>query len=263
MSKAVFERWVIFMAVFKSYQSYSNFAHSIRTQWRYSRNAEQTEFLQAVLETSVSRQEVLRVGHILWRSQRGHDTRPESFEGSEPEENPCPFGTERMKPRGNRACEGRANPKGIPYLYLATNKKTAIAEVRPWIGSYVSIGQFALQREVRVVNCVTDDHSMIVRNFEPEPPEREREVWQDIDRAFSQPVSSTDDTADYAPTQVLAEFLRESGLDGVAYGSSLGPGHNLALFDTGAAALGVCGLVQIDRIELDFSIAASPRFVEG
>ena len=47
-----------------------------------------------------------------------------------------------MKPLGGRATDGRANPRGIPCLYLATTKETAMSEVRPWIGSYVSAGQF-------------------------------------------------------------------------------------------------------------------------
>jgi RES domain len=249
------------MPAFKSYESYQRFADSVSTRWRYARDAEQVEFLQTVLSTSASRQEVLGAGHILWRAQRGNDLRAESFGEGEAEENPCPLGPERMKPRVNRACEGRANPKGISYLYLATQQKTAIAEVRPWIGSYVSIAQFALNREIRVVNCVSGERSTMVYSHEPGPEERERAVWQDIDRAFSQPVTSTDDTADYAPTQVLAEFFRESNLDGIAYGSSLGSGHNLALFDAGVAELLNCNLVQIDRIELDFSIAGNPYSV--
>jgi hypothetical protein len=254
---------MVHMATFKSYQSYLQFAHSITTQWRYARNAEQTDFLQAVLSTSVSRQEVLAAGTILWRAQRGHDWRAENQGEGIAEENPSPFGPERMKPLVNRSSEGRANPKGISYLYLATQQATAVAEVRPWIGSYVSVAQFALKRAVSVVNFATDDHGIVLYSGEPEPQERERAVWHDIDRAFSQPVTSGDDTADYAPTQVLAEFFRENGLDGVAYGSSLGQGHNLSLFDIGAAVLVNCNLVQIDGVKFDFSVVANPYFVTG
>jgi RES domain-containing protein len=166
-----------------------------------------------------------------------------------------------MKPLRDRAREGRANPKGIPYLYLATREETAVAEVRPWIGSYVSIAQFVLKRNVRVVNCMTDDQRSAMYLREPGAEERERAVWREIEHAFSQPATDCDDAADYAPTQVLAEFFRENGLDGVAYGSSLGPGHNIALFDTEAAALANCGLVQIRGVKLDFSGAANPYFV--
>jgi hypothetical protein len=166
-----------------------------------------------------------------------------------------------MKPRANCAREGRANPKGIPCLYLATHEKTAVSEVRPWIGEYVSLAQFALKRDVRIVNCTVDNHKLMFYLHEPEPEERERRVWQDIDRAFSQPVIPDDDTAAYAPTQVLAEYFREHGLDGIAYRSSVGPGHNLAFFDIEVAVLKNCNLVQIDSMNLEFSPAANPYFL--
>jgi RES domain-containing protein len=249
------------MADFESYRSYRQFAVSIIKYWRYARNLEQSGFLQTVLATSASRQIIIASGSKLWRAQLGHTLYPEDIGGGVVEELPAPYDVDRMKPPRDRAREGRANPKGIPYLYLATHQDTAVAEVRPWIGWYVSIAQFALKRDVRVVNCVTDDHRTMVFNHEPEPPERERCVWQDIDRAFSQPVTSGDDTADYAPTQVMAEFFRENGLDGVAYGSSLGPGHNVALFDTEVAALVNCGLLEIRGVKLELSIVANPYFI--
>ncbi|MFZ0760863.1 MAG: RES family NAD+ phosphorylase, partial [Candidatus Sulfotelmatobacter sp.] len=251
------------MAEFKSCRSYRQFAHSITTQWRFARNAERADFLHAVLATSVSRQEVIPAESTLWRAQLRQDWIPEDQGGGIIDEFPSPFGPERMKPLVNRAREGRANPKGIPYLYLATHQETAVAEIRPWIGSSVSIAVFRLSREVRVVNAVSDDHRLIVYASEPKPEVREREIWRDIDRAFSQPVTSADNTADYAPTQVLAEFFRESGLDGVAYGSSLGPGHNLALFDIDAATLVKCDLVEICGVKFDFSLAANPYFMSA
>jgi len=215
--------------------------------------------LEALLTTSVARQEVIASGSKLWRAQLGHDWYPaDRLSG---EKQPAPLDIKRMKPLRGRAREGRANPKGIPYLYLATHQDTAMAEVRPWIGSHVSIAQFILKRDVQVVNCVTHDHRIMVYSREPEPEERERAVWQDIDRAFSQPVISGDDTADYAPTQIIAEFLRAKRLDGVAYGSSLGLGHNVVLFDVKLAALVNCELREICGLKLDWSIAGNPYSV--
>jgi RES domain-containing protein len=245
---------------FESYRSYRQFALSVMKCWRYARSREQADFLKVVLATSVPRQEAIRSGAILWRAQLGHAWDREDLGGGVVNEVPGPFDVKRMKPVRDRAREGRANPKGIPYLYLATREETAVAEVRPWIGSHVSIAQFVLKRNVRVVNCMSDDQRSVMYLREPGPEERQRAVWRDIERAFSEPVTDSDDTADYAPTQVLAEFFRENGLDGVAYGSSLGPGHNIALFDAEAAALANCGLVQIRGVKLDFSAAANPYF---
>ena len=247
------------MAGFASYLSYQQFAESVRTRWRYVSDPKQSTFLEALLATSVARQEVITCSSKLWRAQLGHAWYP--ADDSSEEEQPAPLGVERMKPLRDRAREGRANPKGIPYLYLATHRETAMAEVRPWIGSHVSVAQLVLKRDIRVVNCVTDDCRIMVYSREPEPEERKRAVWRDIDRAFSQPVTSGDDTADYAPTQIIAEFLRANGLDGVGYGSSLGAGHNVVLFDMEAAAVVNCELLEIRGLKFDSSSAANPYSV--
>ena len=58
---------------------------------------------------------------------------------------------ERMKPRSDRAREGRGNPAGISMLYLASSVQTAVSEVRPWVGSEVSVAQFEVSRDVKVI----------------------------------------------------------------------------------------------------------------
>jgi len=244
---------------FASYLSYQHFAESVRTRWRFGSDPEQSAFLQALLATSVPRQEVIPRGSNLWRAQVGHDWYPSCDEPGE--EQPAPFGVERMKPLRGRAREGRANPKGIPYLYVATDQDTAVAEVRPWVGSYVSAAQFALKRDIRVVNCTTDGHGLNLYCQEPAPEERERAVWRDLDRGFSQPVTPSDDTADYVPTQIIAECFRSNGLDGLAYRSSLGQGHNVALFDLDAASVIGCGLFEILGVKFDSAMAANPYSV--
>src|SRR3546814_9987253 len=64
---------------------------------------------------------------------------------------------ERMRPLADRATEGRANPKGIPMLYLCSSKDAAMSEVRPWLGSMVSLGHFEIRSEERRVGkeCVS------------------------------------------------------------------------------------------------------------
>jgi RES domain-containing protein len=249
------------MAEFASYRSYHEFAESIRTRSRYGSDPEQGAFLRVLIETSVARQEVIPGSSKLWRARKGHGWRRVDDSGEEEEgpfDIPAPRDIDEMKPLRDRAHEGRANPKGIPFLYLATHQETAIAEVRPWVGLYVSVAQFALERDVRVLNCATDDHRLMAHSGEPEPEERERAVWQDIDQAFSQPVNSGDDTADYAPTQIIAEFVRVSGLDGIAYRSSLGSGHNVALFDMEMAKGVDCQLFRIRSVKFDWSMEGYP-----
>jgi hypothetical protein len=238
------------MNIFKSYHSFGDFEHSVTRVRRYIQTSEQEEFLKAVLETSQSRRKNLAAGSFLWRAQIGHGWAPEEGDG-EIDEVPCPFPFERMKPLRYQASEGRANPKGIPVLYTATHQSTAIAEVRPWVGLHVSVAKIRVIRPLTLIDCaMEEENGLKVYGSEPKPEERERAVWRDINRAFSWPVNPNDYLAEYSPTQIIAELFKENGLDGIAYGSSLGPGHNVAIFDLDAADLVSCTLAQVRSVEL-------------
>jgi hypothetical protein len=249
------------MPEFLSYRSYQEFAFAVSRRWRYALPPEHVEFLQTVLATSSDKAETVPAGTLLFRAQVGNDWRPEDIGEGEIDEFECPFSPERMKPLLDRAYEGRANAKGIPCLYLATQEETAVAESRPWVGARVSVAQLRTARELHVLNCTTDDHKTRIYFQEPPPPERQRAVWQEIDRAFAEPVSRNDDVATYAPTQILAERFHQQGFDGVAYRSALGLGHNLALFDLASAEVINCALVRIDRVGLEYREAANRYFV--
>ncbi len=184
------------MADFKSWQSYGEFARATTRRTRYVHDPEVEAFLQIVRETCKKRVETIPAERVWWRAQLGHAHRPFYEEGEYLYDENAPYPPERMKPLRDRAVEGRANPKGIPYLYLATKRETALAEVRPWIGSLISVGGFEILRELRIVNCSSDDHN-IVDLEEPPPEEREKAVWVAIDRAFSRPVDPVDDVAAY------------------------------------------------------------------
>lgn len=245
------------MKEFKSWLSYFNFSRSIKHSSRYIYPDDVKDFLDTILDTLKDRIQTIPKGTIFWRSQLGHGWR---LENEEVGEMPAPHAPERMSPRPMRAKEGRANPKGIPYLYLATNKETAIAEVRPWVGSHVSIAQFKLHKDLKIVNCTIDKASNWFYFNEPSSEEREEAVWNDIDTAFSTPVTLSDDTADYVPTQIIAELFKDKGFDGLGYRSSLGDGFNIVLFDIKAAELINCFLYKIDRVNLEFRQDANPYF---
>src|ERR1700733_7519588 len=137
---------------FKSVDSYRDFARTVRRDYRYARTPVQKDFLKSLTATSHSRSLTMKAEYILWRAQLGHDWRKVEQDGVS-EEVPTQFGMERMKPIQEKAADGRVNPRGIPCLYLATQKQTAALEVRPLIGSYVSIAQFKITKDLNIVNC--------------------------------------------------------------------------------------------------------------
>ena len=240
------------MLQFESWNSYWNFQRSVSRELRFVRKPDTERFLETVLETSKKRIVEAKEGLIFWRAQLGHDWREEGDE--EKFEVPCAFSTLRMKPLSDRATDGRANAKGIPCLYLASREMTAVSEVRPWIGSYVSLAQFKLLRPIKLIDCSRGHGKQLFYFEEPSPEKREEAVWTAIDQAFSEPMSQSDNNAAYVPTQIIAELFKRAGYDGIAYRSNFGEnGHNIAIFDLGAADLLNCALYSVDKIDLKYS----------
>lgn len=252
------------LSQFKSWNSYTKFAHRIQRRSRYVRSSEDEEFLREVVRTAKIRERVVRAGYSLWRAQLGHGWRPFQSDSEYVGDIPCAYPPERMKPIPGRATEGRANPKGIPVLYMSNRRDTAMSEVRPWIGSLVSCARFETTKDLTLVDLSVHHAASFVFYFEePKPATRARTVWTQIDQAFAKPVTSADQTADYVPTQIISELFKHEGYDGLAYKSAFGEsGYNIALFDLESARLTTCTLYQVDSAFFSFKEADNPYWVD-
>lgn len=219
--------------------SYEDFAESVKFKSRYRLDINSQRFIEFILKTSEKRTVPLAKGTTLWRAQIGCNKRMTQKYSDDPEnpgdwKEPTPYSLKRMVPLKRLAAEGRINPKGIRYLYLATEPETCIAEVRPSLGSKVTVAEFELVRDLKVVDCTyrtTKAHLWEMMGHRPLPYRREGHAWDQINMAFLRPVEKSDDVADYAPTQVLAEYFRDYGFHGIKYGSKRNKaGKNIALF---------------------------------
>ncbi len=245
---------------FKSWMDFMNFSESVKRRARFVFDEDVTRFLDALFETSNSRHHVISKNKYVWRAQLGNSTvvveekSGDSEESSYCYEDLIPYPADRMKPKRESAREGRVNPKGIPCLYVANKLETAISETRPWIGSLVSVGQFRITRNLKLIDfSVGHDRELDILSCldDPSPTDIESFVWTQVDKAFSRPVNNSDDTAEYIPTQVISEFFKTRGFDGVAYRSLFGDkGYNLALFDLDAAELVNCALCPVESIKI-------------
>lgn len=260
---------------FPYWDSYSRFARYVSTVNRYILSEEQRTFLDTVLATIKGRDGELKEGHVFYRAQLGIDLcdRTDS-DGNWIGEDIWGFGASRMKPLTDRAIEGRANSSGIPVLYVGTTVKTAISEVRPWIGADVSVAVCKLSRPLRTLDLSLGHGQSslsgpILRHVlggrEPTAQEKEKAVWIEIDNAFSTPVTQSDDRADYAPTQILAELFRSVGYDAIAYKSHFGDddkqlGYNIAIFDPSAIEIVSCAPFEVKVINIDAWQKGNPWF---
>lgn len=225
---------------FDSADAYRRFAASVKHDRRFIYEQAVKAFLDAVFETSVSRTAPLQAGAILWRAQLGSNWRIQDKGEPEEMEEEIPFFEDRMRPLPSVVKDGRANPRCIAYLYLATTLATAGSELRPWLGASISISQFQTNRELKIADCTADKKRWPFKGFNADmtetvpwgPEEYESVVWGDINEAMSIPYNPYESGLNYVPTQIISERLRHGGLHGVAYRSLLAEGGtNIVIFD--------------------------------
>lgn len=250
------------MAVFRDHNAYRKFASSVKSRYRYFPSVDAQRFIESLRLMVKDNEATLSNGATLVRAQLGCDYRPlDDNKGRKVDEIPCAYAPKRMKPLADRAKEGRVNPKGIPYLYLSNDLDTAIAETRTWIGQYVSLGLFDVNRDCRLVHFTEKRKRSVIYLSSPPKEEIDGIVWEQVNQAFSRPVQPDDQTSEYVPTQVIAEFIKSLGYDGIVYRSRLGEGLNIALFDIDVADLKSCELYQIDSVRYRHSMADNPYYV--
>lgn len=150
-------------------------------------------------------------------------------------DNPNGFKVNEMgNPPSKYAKSGRANPRGISYLYLADDILTTLYEVRSSLYDYVSVGTFRLKEGIKVVNLSRSTYD-VFRLSELEALEEAMIHGSFIDRLeeeLSRPRRKSDSELDYLPTQYLSELIKSIGFDGIEFKSSLySQGYNLAIFE--------------------------------
>lgn len=122
-----------------------------------------------------------------------------------------------------QAAAGRMNASGISVFYGALVPSTAIAEVRPPVGSDVVVATFEITRPLRVLNLAALRQIMIRKSyFDPDcRPLQERVAFLEIlGNKMTRPVMPEREHADYLVTQVIADYLASAHqLDGILYPS--------------------------------------------
>lgn len=249
---------------FASWQSFDNFSRRVRHGRRYVRGRQDQAFLETVLATLRDRDVKIPVGSVQYRAQMGVEYQPVlDKSGHQISEEPVGFNRARMKPLVDRAKEGRVNASGIPALYLASTEQTAVSEIRPWLGSEVSVAQFKILRDIKAVDLsrghgqASIGHLTFAQVLGEKPIDsatKEKAVWIDIDNAFSRPIARSDDAADYVPAQILAELFRDAGYDAIIYRSQFGKdGYNVAIFNIDDAEVINCAPFKVTGIEVNFT----------
>ena len=152
------------------------------------------------------------------------------------------------------ASQGRANPAGIPYLYLASTQETSVSEIRPHTGEKASVAVFLMPKHLKFIDLRNPRKSI-----SPFILGDENEIARlrgDIDflvrlgHELTRPVLPHVAAIDYIPSQYLCEFIKKCGYDGVIYRSSVADGINLALFNSKIIAPQEVSTYQISKVSV-------------
>lgn len=109
---------------------------------------------------------------------------------------------------------GRNNIRGVSYLYLANSIDTACVEVKPYVGCYISVARFKVTIPTRIIDF-SDDKTFEVQDVINDNVALGT-LFTNIMRQYFLPISNKED---YAATQILTDYIRKSGIDGIAYRS--------------------------------------------
>jgi len=137
-----------------------------------------------------------------------------------------------MCPDPNISKGGRANPSGIPFLYLSDDENTVLYEVRASYLDELSIGEFSLKKgKVKIVDFTED--TVLFQPNQVSGTIKSRLLRDRISRDLSKPMRRYDTEIEYIPTQFICEFIKIfTGASGIRFTSSLHPeGNNVVIFD--------------------------------
>ena len=138
-------------------------------------------------------------------------------------------------PPVKQAKTNRMSPAGIPYLYLASNIETTVAECRIEQGETAIIAEFVSKEDLQILDLSSNKYFSSESIFNPAYNHDNTwmdDFWSDYVQEISLPVSEDveDHSYEYAATQLVAEYYRSKGYDGICFRSSVGHGRNYVFF---------------------------------
>lgn len=136
-----------------------------------------------------------------------------------------------------QARNGRMNPAGIPYFYGALEVKTAVAEVRPYVGARVGVAHFEVTKPLQVLDVANlpAARSIFCKDYRYYIEDGESLFLRLFAESISRPVQPDDEPVDYVPTQAFCEYLHLVGaktdVHGILFKSAMRDGGtNITLF---------------------------------
>ncbi|MDP3433543.1 MAG: RES family NAD+ phosphorylase [Bacteroidota bacterium] len=184
---------------------------------------------------------IIDTQNLLYRARINSDDQNEAYSPNE-----------MYSPPHKITAAGRANPQGIPYLYLSKTLNTTLYEIRATFLDNISIGIFRIKdgHEFRLVDFTKKQSPFNQENI---LSFTKAKLTRDIiSKDLSKPLRRYDSELEYIPTQFICEYIRFfTGADGIQFYSSLEKdGINIVLFDKENVDCIEVELHQISEVEI-------------
>jgi hypothetical protein len=130
----------------------------------------------------------------------------------------CPLGI------GN---DGRNNIAGESYLYVAEDMATACAEIKTNLRSLISVAEFEVMSSLKFIDFSKDDKEFTF-GLDTEYEMSLGRFFTLLMLEYCQPVSQKEG---YRVTQILSDYIRKMGFDGIIYRSFFTMSNNYTIFN--------------------------------
>jgi len=139
------------------------------------------------------------------------------------------------KPPAKIVTNGRANPIGIPYLYLASTIGTAISEIRGHKGETVTVAEFKTKSKIKLSLADLRNPKETISPFRLDEDDlpllyKYMPYLTMLGEELSKPITPREANLEYLPSQYLCEIIKHMGFHGIVYKSSIANGDNYVIF---------------------------------
>ena len=138
------------------------------------------------------------------------------------------------KPPEKLVLNGRANPIGIPYLYVASTIETAISELRGHKKEEFTVAEFQMEDGLELADL--RDPQNTISPFELNEDDELELIYKNmpfltlLGNELSKPIIPREANLEYLSSQYLCELLKLIGFHGIIYKSSIADGNNYVIF---------------------------------
>lgn len=161
----------------------------------------------------------------FYRSREGYNNKEITVDDYDTEIRVPYIGAEIMQPSPIKANGGRFNRQGCSFLYIANNKKTAMAELKPDVGIICSVAKIQcidkrkfLDLRRNTVSKLDKDTNIVVIN-----------IVESLSVLFSKSIINKEKFK-YLITQFISDLFRELKFAGIIYDSAQTRGYNVTAF---------------------------------